>query len=276
MYYDFFVARNLRQLWFQGLPEYLSHLFTSFLAMKQFSLIRKAVIILQKLGRIGIQLSLISASSEILCAVLSRCVPKILEAVSIDGYYGEPMCNELVRICSSSGSQHSLKKLDISRNEYGPLLDDQIILAVKTHFETLTCLSIQGYPRGIWDKEWTTVVFSDSLSTVCDLLNQTSIQELWLSTPCINFDRATVLEYLNEPLTETTEFGGVTESELERAYRKLIVDIASPCRRIRKVVIIQQSGTRCFPSGISSPSEIMGFNLVGISSPGKVMEVKLC
>ncbi|KAF4490163.1 hypothetical protein FAGAP_11069 [Fusarium agapanthi] len=243
--------------------------------MKQFGLIRKTVIILQDRGRIGIQLSLISASSEILCAVLSRCVPEILEAVSIDGYYGEPMCNELLRLCSSSGSQHSLKKLNISRDEYGPLLDDQIILAVKAHFKDLTCLSIQGRSYGIWDEEWSTVVFSDSLSTVCELLNQTSIQELWLSIPCINFDRATVLEYLNEPVTETAEFEDVTESDLERGYRKLIVDIASACHRIRKLVIVQQSKTRYTPDGINSRSNVMGFTLVGTRSPGKVMEVKL-
>lgn len=46
-YYDFFVARNLRRLWFQGLPRFLSHLFTSFLAMRQFSLIRRVTIHLE-------------------------------------------------------------------------------------------------------------------------------------------------------------------------------------------------------------------------------------
>ncbi|KAF5976345.1 hypothetical protein FBULB1_6978 [Fusarium bulbicola] len=230
---------------------------------------------MQNPGRIGIQLSLISASSEILCAVLSRCVPEILEAVGIDGCYGEPMCNELVRLCSSSGSQHSLKKLNVSRDEYGPLLDDQIILAVKTHFKDLTSLSIQGRSYGIWYEKWTTIVFSDSLSTVCELLNQTSIQELWLSVPCINFDRAPVLEYLDEPLTETTEFENATESDLERGYRKLIVDIASACHHIRKLVIVQQSTPRYFPGGISSPSNVLGFTLVGTRSPDKVMEVKL-
>ncbi|EWG36699.1 hypothetical protein FVEG_00607 [Fusarium verticillioides 7600] len=94
--------------------------------IKKFSLIRKISIILQK----QLDLSLggwpqeqeknlcellmrtrkwdklnslkISTSPEILCAVLSRCVPEILEAVNIDGHYGTRMYNELVRLCSSS------------------------------------------------------------------------------------------------------------------------------------------------------------------------------
>ncbi|KAF5569984.1 hypothetical protein FPHYL_1561 [Fusarium phyllophilum] len=317
IYHDFFSARNLRQLWFEGLPRLFSHLFTYFLAMKhskKFSLIRKISIILQKRGRVGTQLSLyeklgpllvnsisqvtelqefdlsledwpreqeknlcqllmrtrkwdklkslrISTSPEILCAVLSRCVPEILEVVNIDGHYGKRMYSELVRLCSSSKTKHSLKKLNISPNFDGPLLDKEIILEVKTHFKALKCLSIQGR-SDLWDPCWTTVVFSDSLSIVCDLLNQTSIEELWLSMPYIPFDRASVLEYLNGPVTDPVESEDVTESELERAYRKLIADITSACHRIRKIFILQQFETR--------------FPLVGFSSPGKVIEVKLC
>ncbi|KAM5525696.1 hypothetical protein FOXYSP1_01739 [Fusarium oxysporum f. sp. phaseoli] len=86
----------------------------------------------------------ISASPEIVCAVLSRCVPKIPEAVNLDGEYGTRTYIELARRYSSFRSQHSLKKLNISPNLHGPLLDEQIILGVKTHFEGLTCLNIQG------------------------------------------------------------------------------------------------------------------------------------
>ncbi|CCT62753.1 uncharacterized protein FFUJ_00663 [Fusarium fujikuroi IMI 58289] len=195
----------------------------------------------------------ISASPEILCAVLSRCVPETLEAVGIDGDYLTRMYDEL-----------------------GPLLDELIILRVKDHFKALKCLSIQGRSHMLWDPCWTTAVFSDSLNTVCDLLNQTSIQELWLSMPYIHFDRASVLEYLNGPVSDPVEFEDATESELERAYRKLIVDIASACHHIRKLVIVQGSETRFDLVGISPPHKYMGFTLVGISSPGKVMEVKLC
>ncbi|QGI76436.1 hypothetical protein CEK25_001342 [Fusarium fujikuroi] len=194
-YCDFFVARNLRRLWFQ----------------------------------------------------------ETLEAVGIDGDYLTRMYDEL-----------------------GPLLDELIILRVKDHFKALKCLSIQGRSHMLWDPCWTTAVFSDSLNTVCDLLNQTSIQELWLSMPYIHFDRASVLEYLNGPVSDPVEFEDATESELERAYRKLIVDIASACHHIRKLVIVQGSETRFDLVGISPPHKYMGFTLVGISSPGKVMEVKLC
>ncbi|KAF5721065.1 hypothetical protein FMUND_3813 [Fusarium mundagurra] len=250
-YHDFFSARNLRQLWFEGLPRLLSHLFTYFLAMKpskKFNLIRKISIILQKRGRVGTQLSL-------------RCVPEILEAVNIDGHYGTRMYNELVRLCSSSKTKHSLKKLNISPNFDGPLLDKEIIQEVKIHFKALKCLSIQGR-SDLLDPCWTTAVFSDSLSIVCDLLNQTSIEELWLSMPYIPFDRASVLEYLNGPVSDPVESEDVTESELERAYRKLIADITSACHRIRKIVILPQFETR--------------FPLVGFRSPGKGIEAKLC
>ncbi|KAF5643935.1 uncharacterized protein FTJAE_3005 [Fusarium tjaetaba] len=316
-YQDFFAPRNLRRLWFEGLPRLLSHQFTHFLAMKpskKFSLIRKISVILQKRGRVGTQpplyeklgpllvnsvsqvtelqeldLSLggwpqeqeknlcellmrtrkwdklnslkISTSPEILCAVLSRCVPEILEAVNIDGHYGTRMYNELVRLCSSSKTKHSLKKLTISPNFDGPLLDKDIILEVITHFKALKCLSIQGR-SDLWDTCWTTAVFSGSLSIVCDLLNQTYIEELCLSMPYIPFDRASVLEYLNGPVPDLVESEDVTESELERAYRKLIADITSACRRIRKIVILQKFETR--------------FDVVGFSSPGRVIEVKLC
>lgn len=59
----------------------------------------------------------ISASPEILCAVLSRCVPEILEAVGINGDCITRLYDELVRLCASAGSQHSLKELHISPNE---------------------------------------------------------------------------------------------------------------------------------------------------------------
>ncbi|KAF5689571.1 hypothetical protein FDENT_4350 [Fusarium denticulatum] len=272
-YQDFFAPRNLRQLWFEGLPGLLSHLFTYFLAMKpskKFSLIRKISIILQKRGRVGTQLPLyeklgpllvnsisqvtelqeldlslggwpqeqeknlcellmqtrkwdklnslkISTSPDILCAVLSRCVPEILEAVNMDGYYGTRMYNELL-VVSKDKLSYVLKKL--------------------------------------------TSTESGSLSIVCDLLNQTSIEELYLSMPYVPFDRASVLEYLDGPVPDPVESQDVTESELERAYRKLIADITSACHRIRKIVILQQFETR--------------FPLVGFSSPGKVIEVKLC
>ncbi|KAG7437126.1 hypothetical protein Forpi1262_v000614 [Fusarium oxysporum f. sp. raphani] len=58
----------------------------------------------------------ISASPEIVCAVLSRCVPKIPEAVNLDGEYGTRTYIELARRYSSFRSQHSLKKLNISPN----------------------------------------------------------------------------------------------------------------------------------------------------------------
>ncbi|KAK2696431.1 hypothetical protein QWA68_005014 [Fusarium oxysporum] len=67
-----------------------------------------------------------------------------------------------------------LKKLNISPNLHGPLLDEQIILGVKTHFEGLTCLNIQGRSDELWDSWWTTTVSSNSLSTICDLLNYIS------------------------------------------------------------------------------------------------------
>ncbi|EWZ90869.1 hypothetical protein NW765_002101 [Fusarium oxysporum] len=100
----------------------------------------------------------ISASPEIVCAVLSRCVPKIPEAVNLDGEYSTRTYIELARRCSSFRSQHSLKKLNISPNLHGPLLDEQIILGVKTHFEGLTCLNIQGRSDELWDSWWTTTV----------------------------------------------------------------------------------------------------------------------
>jgi hypothetical protein len=100
----------------------------------------------------------ISTSPEILCAVLSRCVPEILEAVNIDGHYGSRMYNELVRLCSSSKTKHSLKKLNISPNLDGPLLDKEIIPEVKTHFKALKYLGIQGR-SDLWDPCWTTTVF---------------------------------------------------------------------------------------------------------------------
>ncbi|KAF4441321.1 hypothetical protein FACUT_2823 [Fusarium acutatum] len=187
----------------------------------------------------------ISTSPEILCAVLSRCVPKILEAVNVDGHYDTRMYNGLVRLCSSK-TEHSLKKLNISTNFGGPLLDKEIILEVKTHFKALKCLSIQGR-SDLWDPCCTTAVF---------------IEELWLSMPYIPFDRASVLEYLNGPVPDPVESEDVTESELEQAYRRLIVDITSVCHRIRKIFILQQFET--------------GFPLVGFNSPGKVIEVKLC
>ncbi|KAH7225440.1 hypothetical protein BKA60DRAFT_630772 [Fusarium oxysporum] len=106
----------------------------------------------------------ISASPEILCAVLSRCVPKIPEAVNLDGEYGTRTYIELVRLCSSFGSQHFLKKLNISPNLHGPLLDRQIILGVKTHFEGLTCLNIQGRSDELWDSWWTITVSTTNIT----------------------------------------------------------------------------------------------------------------
>ncbi|KAF5257375.1 hypothetical protein FOXYS1_12103 [Fusarium oxysporum] len=86
----------------------------------------------------------ISASPEIVCAVLSRCVPKIPEAVNLDGEYSTRTYIELARRCSSFRSQHSLKKLNISPNLHGPLLDEQIILGVKTHFEANPDVFVPG------------------------------------------------------------------------------------------------------------------------------------
>jgi hypothetical protein len=100
----------------------------------------------------------ILASPEILCAVLSRCLPKILEAVNLDGEYGTRTYIELVRIYSSFGSQHSLKKLNISSNLHSPLLSEPIILGIEYHFEGLICLGIQGSANELWDSWWRTKV----------------------------------------------------------------------------------------------------------------------
>jgi hypothetical protein len=59
--------------------------------------------------------------------------------------------------------------------------------------------------------------------------------------PCASFERDSVLEYLNEPVTNNAECEDATESELEQSYRKLIMDIASACHHIRKLITVKQS-----------------------------------
>ncbi|KAG4265310.1 hypothetical protein FPRO03_00594 [Fusarium proliferatum] len=242
----------------ERLPQECRDIVASFLA-------GKTLVVLQKHGRVGTQLSLYEKLGPLLVNSISQMTELQELGLSLKGWPQEQEEN-LCQLLMRTRKWDKLKCLKISASP-------EILCAVLSRCvpETLEAVGIDGdYLTRMYDE------LSDSLSTVCDLLNQTSIQELWLSMPYIHFDRASVLEYLNGPVSDPVEFEDATESELERAYRKLIVDIASACHHIRKLVIVQGSETRFDLVGISPPHKYMGFTLVGISSPGKVMEVKLC
>ncbi|EGU79596.1 hypothetical protein FOXB_09879 [Fusarium oxysporum f. sp. conglutinans Fo5176] len=185
----------------------------------------------------------ISASPEIVCAVLSRCVPKIPEAVNLDGEYGTRTYIELARRCSSFRSQHSLKKLNISPNLHGPLLDEQIILGVKTHFEGLTCLNIQGRSDELWDSWWTTTVsLLASIVSISFPVNLMILSTSLRLTKTTNIANPDVFVPGNDNVVPTRDSSGLLVKRI-RDQKRNIQPLHNRINGLRELSLLPNEGT---------------------------------